>query len=125
MKKSLLIILLSSFLITSTELHEMFKISSLIEHYFEHKQNDKNLDIFDFIALHYSNENHFDGHENKLPFKTQHDLNFIAKLFKVNFSKQFFNYTLSIKHLNKAFVINNEQKKSSLFIHTIWQPPKF
>lgn len=125
MKKALLIILLFSFLITSTELHEMFKIASLIEHYIEHKQSDKNLNFIDFVALHYSNKNHNDGSESKLPFKNHHDFNYTSKLFKVNITKHLFSYTLNLKYLKKAFIINNDNKNTSHYIHTIWQPPKF
>lgn len=125
MKKGLLLIILFSFLITSTELHEMFKIASFIEHYLEHKQSDENLNFIDFVALHYSNENHKDGSESKLPFKSQHDFNFASKLFKVTITKHLFSYTFNLKHLKKAFVTNNDNKKTSQLIHTIWQPPKF
>ncbi|GIV43263.1 MAG: hypothetical protein KatS3mg035_0386 [Bacteroidia bacterium] len=126
MRNFLFVILFSSFLLTSTELHEMFKISAFIEHYLEHKQSDDNLDFLDFIQLHYSNEHHADKHhKNKLPFKHHHDFSFTAKVLKTNFSKLFSTDFFSFKYIKNVFVINNENRNSSLFNSTIWQPPKF
>lgn len=124
MQKIFFTILLSSFLITSTELHEMFKITAFVEHYIEHKQSDENLDFIDFISLHYSDEHHDDS-SNKLPFKNHHDFNFVAKHFKINFTKNYTSDAVMFRYIKKNFVINNENRSSSQFIETIWQPPKF
>jgi hypothetical protein len=124
MQKILFTILLSSFLITSTELHEMFKIGAFFEHYFEHKQTDEDIDFIDFITLHYSDEQH-DESNNKLPFKSHHENNFVAKLFKINFTKSYTSESIIFRYIKKVFVINNENRNSSQFIDTIWQPPKF
>ncbi len=118
-------ILLISFLATFTELHEIFKIGTFIEHYWEHKQLNEDLDFNDFIVLHYSTNHHQDESSNKLPFKNHQDFNFVFKLFKINIPQNNASETIIFKCIIKTFVILNENKNSTKFIQNIWQPPKF
>lgn len=125
MKKTLVILILFSFLFSATELKEFLKLSDLVEHYQEHKENNKDISIAGFLWMHYSTANDNDGDtedDHKLPFKN-HDHFCVA------------DNTFSI-HKNNSFTFQNpEQIVSSFFIahpsfipsgisNNIWQPPK-
>ena len=71
-KKLLPIFLLSIYLVSVTELHELFKLPQLVEHFIEHKAEDKQTTFLDFLVLHYSNSDDGGEHSN-LPFKAHHD----------------------------------------------------
>lgn len=74
MKKFILIILAVSFLNSSTELHEFFRLSFLLQHYSEHRSEDRSLSFVDFLKIHYSNnhpDDNDDEEDNELPFKSQ------------------------------------------------------
>ncbi|MEZ4941768.1 MAG: hypothetical protein R3D58_12890 [Saprospiraceae bacterium] len=61
------------YLFGSTELHELGKISAFVSHYAEHKRGDANLNLFDFVKIHYFNGNVIDddyAKDMQLPFKT-------------------------------------------------------
>jgi hypothetical protein len=74
MRSIILIILSSTFLIGSTELHQLLKIPFLVIHYNHHKQENKYFTFVDFLSLHYS-KNHPDDNDDKedskLPFKSE------------------------------------------------------
>jgi len=125
-KKIISIIVLFAFLITSTELHEMFKLGSLFDHYLEHKESDQSINFIEFIRLHYSNDKHADKHkDHNLPFKQHQDFSHIVQLLKINFSKKISTEFILFQSFKKSFVLKNEDKNSSLFKASIWQPPKF
>jgi hypothetical protein len=72
--RTVFFIFLSCVLLNSaTELHQLFKLPSLIAHYLHHRQEDKSITFFDFLRIHYS-ENHpldnDDEEDNQLPFKS-------------------------------------------------------
>ncbi len=73
MRSVILIILSSVFINGATELHQLFKLPFLLEHYRHHKQEDKSLTLVDFLRIHYT-KNHpadnDDNEDNELPFKS-------------------------------------------------------
>jgi len=73
MKKLILIISSVLFLSSSTELHELFRLPLLLEHYGQHRSNDPDISFLDFLKIHYSgnhpNDND-DSDDNELPFKS-------------------------------------------------------
>jgi len=75
MKRSAVIFLLVIYVFSSTELSEMLKFPTLIEHYNEHRNQNESISFFDFISLHYiDSKSHGaeDAHDSSLPFKS-HD----------------------------------------------------
>lgn len=73
MKKYILIILAMSFLISSTELHELLRLPFLVQHYSNHHSENQPLSFFDFLKMHYSNnhsDNNDDSEDMQLPFKS-------------------------------------------------------
>lgn len=60
-------------LFTQTELHQILKLPILVQHYFEHKAENKNITLAGFIVLHYFSGNPVDddyARDMQLPFKT-------------------------------------------------------
>ena len=53
MKRHFSIFLLTIYALSFTEVKEELNIAALIEHYQEHKSENKNISIIGFIALHY------------------------------------------------------------------------
>jgi len=66
-------LLLFAYLFANTELHELAKIGAFMEHYAQHQKEDKDLNLLDFIVLHYFSGNVVDddyAEDMQLPFKT-------------------------------------------------------
>jgi len=56
----------------TTELHQLFKFPALVQHYYEHKAENKNTSLTDFIVLHYFSNAPKDkdyARDMQLPFK--------------------------------------------------------
>jgi hypothetical protein len=125
LKKFISIFLLSSFLLSATELNQLLKTPLLIQHYIIHEKENPKLSFIGFLEMHYFNGDPHDADYNqdmRLPFKShntctnfvslnisfQNDLDFLLKL-----------YPEEIK-LNSLPEVNY----SSQSLQSIWQPPK-
>jgi len=121
-KKILPILFLSIYLVSVTELHELFKLPQLVEHFIEHKAEDKQTTFLDFLVLHYSNSDD-GGEHSKLPFKAHHDNGNIINSGFVAFNS----FCLVIKSTpieSKIYKTHSIDFISSSFLSSIWQPPK-
>ena len=109
-------------------MNEYLKIPILVEHFYEHQQENPALSLWNFIKDHYSHGGVFDADyekDMKLPFKTHHsgcgctsivtffnpiqDFYFENKSILKEYKKPNFGYSFS-------FISN--------FHSSIWQPPK-
>lgn len=121
-RKLLPIFLLSVYLVSVTELHELFKLPQLVEHFIEHKVEDKGTTFLDFLVLHYSSSD--DGEEHsELPFKAHHDNGNIINSGFISFSS----FSLDIKSTpieSKIYKTYSTDFISSAYLSSIWQPPK-
>jgi hypothetical protein len=80
LQKILFTIFISSFLLSSTELHQFMKLPVLMKHYQVHKKQDNSLSLFDFLMLHYSQDHPIDNDDsddNQLPFKNFEAINHV------------------------------------------------
>ena len=130
MKKLVVFFFLFGYLFSSTELSELLKIDSLLEHYQEHKSETDKISLSNFLYLHYIDHGQDNGDGNRdsdLPFhsKSHSELaNFIVPIvIPTNV------FTISV---NRVF--DNLEKKSfydvrsfitSSYLSSIWQPPQF
>lgn len=110
----------------NTELSELFKLPALISHYIEHKQEDKNLSFWQFLCIHYAHGNVKDADydkDMKLPFKT-HD-NCVASIVCIAAPTTLSFVIKPVYHCTEKqnFYIKDFQF-SSLYLSSIWQPPK-
>jgi hypothetical protein len=125
-KKLLPIFLLSIYLVSVTELHELFKLPQLVEHFMEHKSEDSKTSLLNFLVMHYANTDDGDGDKSKdmkLPFKSNHDCANFANTGFISFNT----FSLAIKSTpikSKIYKTNATDFISSAYLSSIWQPPK-
>ncbi|WP_276361693.1 hypothetical protein [Daejeonella sp. H1SJ63] len=127
MKKAISILLLSAFLISTTELYQILKLPLLIEHFAEHKRLNEGTTLWTFLKIHYSNNNIRYGDYDKdmrLPFKS-HDgcvnilsPTFAPTLYSYKVAKPFESEINTFKAQYKIFF-------KSAYLSNIWQPPRF
>lgn len=127
MKKAICILFLGVYLISSTELRQLLKFPLLIQHYAEHKAENKSLRLLQFLAMHYNDEDIIDldySKDQQLPFKSQNGYTgavlsvFEPTPFYLLVPRTFF-YTA------KHHFIPNDDFTNTVFLSSIWQPPKF
>lgn len=124
MKKCLIITSLAVYLFSTTELHELLKIPVLIEHFLEHKEENHQLSLLDFLHDHYAHQDSTDDDsEHQLPFKSHPEsfymTSFIAILpeFPIAEPKMVFEEA-------KKFDLKRIQFTPNHNLTAIWQPPK-
>jgi hypothetical protein len=89
-RKTLSILLLSAYLISSTELSQILKLPLLLEHFNEHKTWNEGTTLWSFMIMHYTNNDvKYADHDKdmKLPFKSKEEsLNSLSLSFIHNFT---------------------------------------
>lgn len=133
MKKAFIYFALAIFVLTSTELSEVFKIPFLFEHFNEHATENQKITFSEFIHIHYVNHHHDKkGHvkndeekDGKLPFHSHSDCNSLAVTyyFPIDQNETIPNYIIS-ENSKKVKSYSIDEFLISKFIASIWQPPK-
>jgi hypothetical protein len=126
LKKAISILLLTAFLISTTELYQILKLPLLIEHFSEHKQMNEGTTLWVFLKIHYSNNDVTYGDYDKdmrLPFKS-HDgcVNTVSPTS----APTLYSYKV-IKPVESEINTFKVQYKiffTSSYLSNIWQPPK-
>jgi len=125
MKRIIAIILLSAYLFSTTEFHELLKLPALANHYQEHKSEKPSISFWQFLCIHYAHGDVMDKDHDKdmkLPFKS-HDCTSINLIALLNEEKNDINRRLpgvpekSIPNYYNEIIITHSLK-------SIWQPPK-
>lgn len=124
MKKWISILLLSLYLVSTTELYQLLKIPAFIEHFIEHSGGNPEMTFISFLKIHYDHPVKDSDYQKdqKLPF-VSHSCP-LSLLFTVSPD-----FTLEIK---KQVIIDYPKEISSLYnlfydkddSNSIWQPPK-
>ena len=118
-------ILLCTFLLTATGFNQLLKLPVLLEHFTEHKAENKSISFAKFLYMHYlgydMNDNDQDR-DSSLPFKSQ------AKTvaMKVETAPQQLT-VVCLQHLpvfSSGFVSCKAAGLSSAYLSCIWQPPR-
>ena len=126
MKKSISIAFLLIYLFSATELSQLVKLPTLVEHFSEHKQQNETMSFWDFLCIHYagkfSKDNDYEK-DMKLPFKS-HDTS-QTFIFVANPPVTPYISSLSINFKEKTFCHYDEQFLPTFYLSGIWQPPKF
>jgi hypothetical protein len=126
LKKLIAILFLSIYAVSATELHELFKLPNLIEHFTEHQSEDNTTSLIDFLLAHYTSLDDGDGDKTKdmeLPFKSNHNGFNISNTGLHSFN----NIQLAIKTTpieSKIYNTYSTDFISSAYLSSIWQPPK-
>ena len=127
MKKITAICFLFIYLFYTTGFQELLKIATLIEHFHETQQNERNITFSQFLLMHYITDDHNDrdnDRDRQLPFKSTDTYTSGISTFCITnqgiqpFAARSFQICEPVKIIAK-----------DLFIHTdfnaiVWHPPK-
>jgi len=124
-RKAIPFLLLSIYLVASTELHQFLRLPIFFEHYQEHKELNAKIGLIDFIAIHYFNGSAKTpdyARDQQLPFKN-------AKCPEAAISIALPPDDLAETTLEVCFMSSNDVLFKSIFngasFHfSIWQPPR-
>ncbi len=126
MKKAWSILLLSLYLLCSTELRELSKLGAFVSHYFEHKELNNDLSLIGFIEIHYTHNTNKDSDYNKdmkLPFKSHdcssHQVSESSYLNSIHYHIQ-----EPIFSFESVRISRENAYLPSSYLSDIWQPPR-
>ena len=126
MKKLISVAILSLYLISATEFYQLLKLPVLLEHFIQHKEENKSVTLLSFLQMHYIDATVMDAdyeQDMKLPFKT-HSENAHLSILALIPQKT----TAALKRIYiepRIFIIHEDMFSSSSYLSGIWQPPKF
>jgi hypothetical protein len=103
----------------------LLKAPLVIEHYIEHREENKHVTLWQFLYTHYAMGDVKDADyekDMKLPFKT-HD-NCVATISNVYLPSEKVTIEKPIQFLQKKNFANKDQFLLTSFLSNIWQPPK-
>jgi hypothetical protein len=106
-------------------MYQLLKMPMLIEHYFDHRGENKDLTLFQYLNIHYSNPHPKDSNDAKdkrLPFKSTYDC---ASAISGNYilTETFALERPESEEPKKQAVYKNQFLLNNLFTK-IWQPPR-
>jgi hypothetical protein len=111
---------------STTELYQLLKIPLLIQHFIEHREENKNITLTQFLYIHYGTGDVKDSDydkDMKLPFKT-HD-NCVTAISNVYLPSAKVSIQKPIQFLPKKSFIKKDHSLLTSHLSNIWQPPKF
>lgn len=128
MKSCLTYGILVIYIFAATELHQLFRLPLLVQHYLEHISDDKSMSIADFFEMHYAHGIVYDDDyedDMKLPFKTHETINHInaqvlVEPIKLNLEDISFQGAFS----NEILISYAQPFIQNPVLNAIWQPPK-
>jgi hypothetical protein len=118
-------LLLLTYLFANTEFHELAKIGAFIEHYAQHQKENKNLNLLDFIVLHYFSGNVVDddyAEDMQLPFKTADCSQSVPTVIIP--VPDFLDVNPSVLIKSRALLPYDQSLLPSSHLDDIWHPPK-
>ncbi len=125
MKKVFCIFILHIYLFAATDLKEVLKAETLLEHYLETREQDSSVSFFRFIIMHYitdDNNDKDDDRDMQLPFKAhQHQVSFSPVTYlppNISEVKELLFSPVS------TFICCNDNRYSVNFYSLVWHPPQ-
>ncbi|MBS1667992.1 MAG: hypothetical protein JST58_11505 [Bacteroidetes bacterium] len=127
MKKGITIFFLAIYLLSTTEAHQLLKLPVVFMHFQEHRQENKNLSLLQFLDMHYMHGSPRDkdyDRDMQLPFKTTSCcLSTITTAY----------VPLQVQYAILAPILDSSKTPSfakppfipSSYLSKIWQPPKY
>lgn len=126
MKRIFSILFIFIYLFSVLEVQEYFKVPALVEHFTEHKQEDKSMTLWKFLCIHYAHGDVKDSDyekDMKLPFKSIDNCNF-ASIFTLLPENKFIFDAPFVPISSRTITKFSKQFLSISSLNTIWQPPK-
>ncbi len=116
---------LALYLFGGTTLHELVKIRAFVAHFHEHRAEDPDLNLLEFIAIHYFNGNIVDddyARDMQLPFKTADLCHFCPTHLAPATAELEIRYLVALHR--KCLPAYRPGELPSAHLSDIWQPPK-
>jgi hypothetical protein len=126
LKNCITILFLAGYLFSVTEAHQLLKLPVVFQHFSEHQQEDKNISLLQFLAMHYLHGSPKDkdyDRDMQLPFKTAGDClatitpAFVPVTVELNLEQP-------VIILQQVNIVKPAQFILSTYLSNIWQPPK-
>lgn len=127
MRRIFSFLLLCVYMFSMTEMHQLVKAPMLVEHYLEHKEEDKSISLVSFLEMHYLNGFTKDADfekDMKLPFKSIGDTCYSYIVVIPNAFVEIPQRVEISLNKNTKGVIQKSQTFISNYFSSIWQPPK-
>lgn len=106
-------------------MQQLLKLPLLVEHFTEHKRQNSHLSVWQFLCMHYANDNEqYADHDKdmKLPFKTHTETVNLLLFFH---TVPRLSFTPHLVHVVGAqFTIPSKQSLLNAYAASIWQPPR-
>jgi hypothetical protein len=126
LKKLTAILLLTAYLFSTTELHQLLKLPAVFEHFAEHQQKDKTISFLQFLDMHYMHGSPKDkdySEDMKLPFKSAD--NCLSMVSPIVIPRLVHNLENHVVHIpEKEMHIPKDELIPSSYLSSVWQPPK-
>lgn len=113
------------YLFANTELHELTKFGALVDHYAQHKEEDPDMTLLDFLVIHYFSGNIVDAdyaQDMQLPFKATDCSNSIPSL--PHALPDFCDLSIHTQPESSSVPLYDQTLLPSMHLSDIWQPPK-
>lgn len=110
-------------MMTNTDMHEILKISNLVEHFKEHVAEQPRATFIDLIDMHYGSDHPQekpDKHHDNLPFQSHHCCNTVA-FYVINFLNC---VDFKLFASNTTVLSFYRAQLPPQISGSIWQPPK-
>ena len=119
------LILLVVYLFSATTSREFLKLPVLVEHYFDHMEENKSIAFVRYLIQHYYAEDGTDqdaAEDKRLPFKSPENntLSFVS----LKPPCLFISADKDEMYFNKSFRIQDDRLRTSRYPDAIWQPPR-
>jgi hypothetical protein len=121
------LLLATVYLFSATATSEFLKMPVLVQHFCDHKEENKNTRLITFLVQHYFSEDGTDkdaAEDNQLPFKsTDQVVSFMFNcLTPPSFIQLSAGYSTQIKN---RFYIRNQFFHPAEYLSAVWQPPRY
>lgn len=126
LKKLIAIFCFTVYLFSSTEAYQLLKLPLLVQHFADHKKENKYITLLQFLDIHYMHGSPKDkdyDEDMKLPFKTCSH-NFASVVAMVVPSQEFSLPPQPVSFVQQTKFVVRDQFFSSSFSARIWQPPR-
>jgi hypothetical protein len=117
--------MLSAYLFTGTEFHELLRLHHLIYHYQEHREADSEEGFIDYLAAHYlADHSEDDPQHANLPFGCNHKLSSCPSISPALIHAHELNLSSPEFSCSSAEIIHHSPPADGIRA-SVFQPPRF
>lgn len=125
-KRILAISLLVLYVFTTTEIHQLLKLKTFVEHYHEHQTHNSFITMIEFLQIHYGQSDVVDAdyeRDMELPFKSCSS-SFISFQMIMTEVQHYTSTPFKDFYITQTFIPMRSVLTPS-YLSAIWQPPRF